>query len=807
MGIVLFRNGILALLAHVALAFALPGTASGAEPLRGVALVIGQSDYEHLAKLPNPARDARQIEELLNRLGLVTDMVEDRDIRRMRRDFDGFIDDAEGADVALVYYSGHGIEAGGENFLLPVDANLDAVGVAAEKLVSLEEVLGKLRRKARITIFLLDACRSNPFPPGTVLKRDPAAPPAAIASSGLGAPRGAVSLLAANDNENLGIVIGFSAAPGQVALDGPAGGTSPYAAALLKHLGANDFAFADVMTMVSEEVYLSTRSRQQPWINASLRRLLYFGSAVEEDNGDEALIRGARRDLLLTIAAKPRETRSLVESLSANDSVPLDALYGMLKELEVDTTGGPDQLARQLRAGAENLKRFMAEKVDTARNDPELLRFASLADQAQNEGAMALARQFREKASARADELRDTLDRRQEELTADRLEIAATYADEAQSALLAFDHLQAAARYRDAYEQVRRWDDLLAWRYKSDEGSALADYGDIKGDRPSLQRSLEAHATALRLVSRADNPVEWAANKQGMGLALSYMARLDTGVEQLDEAVAAFEEALQVRTREAYPYEWAMTKTAIGNAAMAYGHNYGDAAWLERSATAYREAAEVLRGQNYDWTAIQDNLGLALYLQGYYTNDVAVLRQSVEAFDKVLLERTRESMPQEWARIEGNRGQALLALAGLEPDSGYHEQGLAAMRDSLEVMDRDRSPMDWAIAQHYLGDAELTTAKRTRGVADIQAAIDAFAAALEIWTMDRSPVDWATAQARMAEAIELLGAVTGDRKLVEEAREATAAARSVLGGAGYAHNDPYFARRLAEIDATLAGMK
>src|SRR5690606_2660460 len=126
------------------------GGAVAAEPLKGVALVIGQSDYEHLQKLPNPSRDARRIEELLNRLGLDTDMVEDRDTRRLRRDFDGFLDDAEGADVALVYFSGHGIEAGGENFLLPVDADIDHVDEAGEKFISLEEVLGELRRKAKI---------------------------------------------------------------------------------------------------------------------------------------------------------------------------------------------------------------------------------------------------------------------------------------------------------------------------------------------------------------------------------------------------------------------------------------------------------------------------------------------------------------------------------------------------------------------------------------------------------------------------------------------------------------------------------
>lgn len=784
------------------------GEAVAAEPLKGIALVIGQSDYEHLQKLPNPSRDARQIEELLNRLGLETDMVEDRDARRLRRDFDGFLDDAEGADVALVYYSGHGIEAGGENFLLPVDADIGDVDEAGEKFISLEEVLGELRRKAKITIFLLDACRTNPFPEGTLLTRNGGGEPLAISASGLGTPRSAVSLVSPNRDtgESLGIVIGYAAAPGEVALDGQPGETSPYAAALLKHLGANDFDFADVMTMVSEEVYLSTRSQQQPWTNASLRRLLYFGNVVEQDEGEDAQIREARRDLLLTISTSPVETRNLVEAVSQTDAVPLDALYGMLKELNVDTTGGAEDLARQLKKGADNLRRILDQKIDIgARNDPELIRYAELADMAQAEGAIGLSRQFRERASARAEVLSATLDTREEQVKADRLEIAATYAEEAQAALLSFDHIKAAQRFGDAYEQVRRWDDRLAWRYKADQGFALADYGDRFGDRSSIERALAAHETALNLVTRQDDPEAWATSKYGKGVALSYLARVGSGVGALDEAVEALEDALQVRTRESHPREWASTQLSIGNAAMNYGHVYGDPAWLKRSADAYRAAGEILAG--YDRTISQRNLGLALSMQGFYANDANVLRQSVEAFNRALLDMPRADMPQEWARTEGNRAESLLALAALEPDSDYLQQGVTAIRAATDILERDRSPMDWALAQHYLGDAELRIAKLSNGPADYRRSIAAFERALEVWTRERSEVDWATANARMAEALELLGSVTADKAMVRHARDITAQAAAAMSAAGYSHNDSYFNSRLASIDATLEGMK
>ncbi|MEO5758479.1 MAG: caspase family protein, partial [Mesorhizobium sp.] len=137
--------------------------------LKGVALIIGQSDYKHVGKLPNPENDARAIEEMFDKLGFQTDVATNRDARKLKRDLESFVDDAEGADVAIIYYSGHGIEAGGENFLVPVDADISALDDAGEKLVPLSSILTELKAKVPVTIVLLDACRNDPFPPGTLL--------------------------------------------------------------------------------------------------------------------------------------------------------------------------------------------------------------------------------------------------------------------------------------------------------------------------------------------------------------------------------------------------------------------------------------------------------------------------------------------------------------------------------------------------------------------------------------------------------------------------------------------------------------
>src|SRR5262245_14916470 len=125
---------LLAALASVGTAYA-----DEAKPLRGIALVIGQSNYRHIAALPSPANDARAVAHMLGDLGFEVTSVADGDQARLTRSLQRFVEDAAGADVALLYYSGHGIEAGGENYLVPVEADLSSL--AASSLVPVSTLL------------------------------------------------------------------------------------------------------------------------------------------------------------------------------------------------------------------------------------------------------------------------------------------------------------------------------------------------------------------------------------------------------------------------------------------------------------------------------------------------------------------------------------------------------------------------------------------------------------------------------------------------------------------------------------------
>jgi uncharacterized caspase-like protein len=131
---------------------------------RRVALVIGNSADQRVAKLPNPVNDARAVAALLRGAGF--DVVESRfdlDAASLRRAMGDFTDIANDADVAVVYYAGHGIEVDGNNYLIPVDAVLARDVDVEDETVSVDRVMKALDPATRLRLVILDACRDNPF--------------------------------------------------------------------------------------------------------------------------------------------------------------------------------------------------------------------------------------------------------------------------------------------------------------------------------------------------------------------------------------------------------------------------------------------------------------------------------------------------------------------------------------------------------------------------------------------------------------------------------------------------------------------
>ena len=226
-----------------------------------VALVIGNGAYKD-APLANPARDAKAIAGLFRKAGF--QIVEGRndlgnlDFKRALQDFGR---QAEDADVAVVFYAGHAIEIGGENYMIPVDAKLEKAKVVEDETVSLERLFRAVEPAKYLRVVILDACRDNPF-----LGK----------MRGRGQTRQIVSHGLANVKTTLSdTLIAYAASPGSTADDGD-GDHSPYTTALLENLTQPGIDIRIVFGEIRDDVLKITHDKQEPYVTGSLRRGYIF---------------------------------------------------------------------------------------------------------------------------------------------------------------------------------------------------------------------------------------------------------------------------------------------------------------------------------------------------------------------------------------------------------------------------------------------------------------------------------------------------------------------------------------------------
>lgn len=730
------------------------------KPLKGVALVIGEARYEHLPVLRNTLNDARAVGSLLTDLGFDVETVSDGDAKKLKKGLRRFLEDAADADVALIYYSGHGIEAGGEDYLIPIDADVFSLDDAGEKLVALSKITGELQSEVKVAIVLVDACRSNPFPPAAKLKRLSSPEGVAIGSQGLAAIKGAVALDGkAGNSESFGEVLGFAAAPGQPALDGEPGANSPYATALLKHLAANRaYDFGQVMTLVAEEVYLATQGRQRPWTNASLRRFLEFGRNPEEDSSDEALIRDTRRKLLVTIAATPDDLRRTLETLANEKHIPLAGMYDVLRAFgRSDIPQDPEKLDRLLALQAETIAKMMAERRALDAADPAITRLATLADQAIDEGALPAARKFLDEAKAKVEQGRAAVENQRERLKAKDASDAAVMARSAEAFIRDFDYLAAANDYAKAYSYVELSNPGLAFIYKLEEADARSAHGDRKGDNEALRQAIEAYGAALKM-SSGDRDRRALANNN-LGIALRRLGERETGTEDLARAIAVFEATVLEYPRERVPLDWARIQFNLGNVLEALGERESGTESLTRAIAAFEAASSELTRARVplDWAAIEDSLGSAFAKLGDREKGTESLTKAVAAFKAALSEYTRERAPLDWARTQNNLGAALEALGAREKGVENLVKAIEADRAALAEYTRERFPLRWAMTEYNLGLALASLGERESGSETLTLAVEAFESALAERTHERVPLDWAKTQSRLGKVLLTLG--------------------------------------------------
>jgi len=224
-----------------------------------VALVIGNANYEG-ERLANPINDATSISNTLQKLGFKVDILSNANRRQMAEAINQFGDKLKRNEVGFFYFSGHGAQVNGENYLFPIDAHVGHERDIKYATVHIGEVLDAMAdAKNSVNIVIIDACRNNPF-----------------ARSWRSGTRGLAPIHAAK-----GMIIAYSTAPGDVASDGPAGGNSPFMKHLMSQMLIPGLPVEQVFKKVRMDVQSETGGKQMPWESSSLIGDFYFNPSTK----------------------------------------------------------------------------------------------------------------------------------------------------------------------------------------------------------------------------------------------------------------------------------------------------------------------------------------------------------------------------------------------------------------------------------------------------------------------------------------------------------------------------------------------
>ncbi|MDE4146019.1 MAG: caspase family protein [Pseudophaeobacter sp. bin_em_oilr2.035] len=267
------------------------------------ALVLGMADYQYLPKLDNTRNDALRMAETLEGIGFDVTLGIDVGAEDMTRMLEGFAFRAEVADLALIYFAGHGVEVQGENFLIPVDVQVQSNRDVERQSASLKQLLEAVEKARKMRIVILDSCRDNPL--GDALAGD-----TSETTNASTAPERA-GLAPANPDR--GTLVAFAAKDGQVALDGR-GENSPYALALMEKMVQPGLEISLMFRQVRDLVLQKTGNLQEPHTYGSLTGVPFYLAGGNESAGSTdawAALKPDQEEQLLALA-ELGDTRSML---------------------------------------------------------------------------------------------------------------------------------------------------------------------------------------------------------------------------------------------------------------------------------------------------------------------------------------------------------------------------------------------------------------------------------------------------------------------------------------------------------------
>ncbi len=288
-----------------------------------VALVIGNAQYEHVSNIPNSANDANDIAAALERIGFEVTARNDLDYREMRLTLRDFSEEMADAEMAMVYFAGHGIEIDNTNYLIPTNAELRSDKDVEFEAIRLETVLNAVSTAKGLKLVIVDACRNNPFVSDMVRT---------TATRSIGQGLGRI--------DPSGVLVGYSARGGTLALDGD-GRNSPYAQAFLEHIEVPGLELGKMFRKVRDTVYDLTDGYQEPFTYGSLpgHDIFLVPAAVK------APVEAENKSIDTAVAAPIDEReqsaqRVLSEAMKLEDEFAKQNALKLIAQLYPDTRAG-----------------------------------------------------------------------------------------------------------------------------------------------------------------------------------------------------------------------------------------------------------------------------------------------------------------------------------------------------------------------------------------------------------------------------------------------------------------------------------
>ncbi len=701
-----------------------------------VALVIGNSDYRDVPALANPRNDAEDVAAALKRLGFQTTVGLDADRAAMEKAIEAFATAVEGADVALFYYAGHGMQHQGVNYLMPTDANLqNAAGL--RRLTKLNDVVADVKRARTLRIMILDACRDNPLV--DVLENSPSA----VASRGtrsvglakLSRTAGSGDPGAAAPSRG-GDIIVYAAESGHTAADG-VGRNSPFSAAFVRNVETEGQEVVALVRRVALSVQQETNGGQRPELSLAVPFEFYFKPGPPQPPPTvQQLLPNAKPH---EVGAIELQADAIVNAASEQDRAQIRReLMALMSEMASRSGLKPDQLATELPNAFSRLAKMRKEIEEFRRlmeNEPGIAPFVEIAAAAVASGRrpdLQAADQALAQAQSRYDE---AIRARTQALERTRSNRAHLYEQRGNIAETEYRSKEAAEFYlaaakdtpaADLESTARRFalagatlfvhgnnffaNDTLREAIRVMESEALRRYEQIVPGSDE-QRRIVAASTAIVLANIADAQTSLGGRLPGYD-----------GAKMMVDARATYRKALDRIKVEEFP-DLAMD---ILNRRSQRDLEFGRRIVKDRGRGHFAEAVKTMRLI----LSIQDG-------KPAYKDELGRTRNNLANALKELSKRT-----------DGEEGDRLI------------DEAIELFRQSVTVLEQLPDKNNVLIARSNVAHALGVRAERKGGLAgaqDIDAALEMYEKIGRDLDKEKNPRLWAAVKQNEAELLRLVG--------------------------------------------------